>query len=665
MHLSYCGVYVLAVLRSFVLALALCLAQSALAQDHDELTRDLSRLSMIREPQLSPTGRYLAIQQAANGRYAIVIYDLERDDEHFVWDVPGYDKILSHRWVSEDRLLIETMETIADDGSGRSYVQAHVGQRGGAVGTRVHVQAIDHDGGNPFTIFTWNLPEPIVPGETHVADFIWQLPDYILLSAGTPEGPILYRINVRRPDELSLIDQGNQDTVGWLTDGRGRIRVRIDSRRGRPSIFARPRGISEWRRVYRAPRRPPSSMWPVSMHLNGNTFYVGSNFEGREGLYAFDLRHSEDLERLFLDEIVDMDGPVLDRETGAPLAVAFTRDVQEMAFLDGGYRQLHDRLENVLPGPNVYIPNSAAWANVHVVSSVGPSTPPEFYLLNEEDNSLRPIAAAYPRLEGVQLGHVEAITYHASDGLPIRGYLTFPPDYDGGPLPMIVLPHGGPHYRDAMYFDPLNQIFAARGYLVFQMNFRGSTGFGSAFRLAGFGEWGGLMQSDITDGIDAIIERGLADPDRMCLAGFSYGGYAVMLEAVRHPERFRCVAAIAGVYDLITMLESPQGIAGASTWDYSIGTIEEDREHLEEISPINLLPDPANMPAIFLGHGQRDYTVHVDQTLELIDVLEERGFGFSAQIYPQSDHYFEFEPERMDLYGRLADFMDENLGIDQ
>jgi len=210
-----------------------------------------------------------------------------------------------------------------------------------------------------------------------------------------------------------------------------------------------------------------------------------------------------------------------------------------------------------------------------------------------------------------------------------------------------------------MNFDPLTQIMASRGYVVFEMNFRGSRGFGREFYQAGFGEWGGLMQSDITDGIDAMIERGIADPDRMCMVGWSYGAYAAMLEAIRHPDRFQCVAAIAGVYDLITLLESPQGIMGAGLWHRSIGTVEDDREFIEQISPINLISD--DLPPVYMVHGQRDFTAPPEQSIEMIEAMEERGVIVSSQIFPLSEHQFAFEPDRIEMFGRLANFLDDHL----
>ena len=151
------------------------------------------------------------------------------------------------------------------------------------------------------------------------------------------------------------------------------------------------------------------------------------------------------------------------------------------------------------------------------------------------------------------MGGVFEITYKARDGFDIQAIVTGPPYWnpgEGAPLPALILPHGGPASYDRFGFDWMAQYFANRGYLVLQPNFRGSTGFGRAFQDAGRGEWGGKMQDDITDGVKALVSAKMIDPDRICIVGASYGGYAALAGGAYTPELYKCVIAISPISDL-------------------------------------------------------------------------------------------------------------------
>ena len=153
------------------------------------------------------------------------------------------------------------------------------------------------------------------------------------------------------------------------------------------------------------------------------------------------------------------------------------------------------------------------------------------------------------------LGSIRITSFKARDGTQIPAYLTLPPGSEGKKLPLVVLPHGGPESRDWPQFDWWSQFLATRGYAVLQPQFRGSTGFGEAFRLAGRRQWGGLMQDDVTDGVQALISDGTADPGRVCIVGASYGGYAALAGATFTPQLYHCAASINGVSDLADMLQ--------------------------------------------------------------------------------------------------------------
>jgi dipeptidyl aminopeptidase/acylaminoacyl peptidase len=183
-----------------------------------------------------------------------------------------------------------------------------------------------------------------------------------------------------------------------------------------------------------------------------------------------------------------------------------------------------------------------------------PSSPPVYYLVDFAAKKADIVGEAYPALANAKLGEVRMLTYKARDGADVPAYLTLPPGSSGKNLPLIMLPHGGPESRDDYEFNWLPQFLATRGYAVLQPQFRGSTGFGESWRKAGYRQWGLLMQDDVTDGVKAMIEQGIADAKRVCIVGWSYGGYAALAGAAFTPDLYRCVVSINGVSDLPEML---------------------------------------------------------------------------------------------------------------
>jgi dipeptidyl aminopeptidase/acylaminoacyl peptidase len=227
------------------------------------------------------------------------------------------------------------------------------------------------------------------------------------------------------------------------------------------------------------------------------------------------------------------------------------------------------------------------------------------------------------------MSDVKAITYKARDGLDIPGYLTLPRGKPPKNLPLIVYPHGGPYaVRDTSGFDRDAQFFASRGYAVVQMNFRGSGGYGTKFREAGNRQWGGKMQDDVTDAVKWAVSEGIADGNRVCIFGASYGGYAALMGAATTPELYKCAISYAGVSDLETMF-IPRIISRLGMRDRTPEELEfinrvvgdkRDAAYLRERSPVN---NAAKIRCpVFIAHGERDLIVPFSNAQDMRAALE-------------------------------------------
>lgn len=295
----------------------------------------------------------------------------------------------------------------------------------------------------------------------------------------------------------------------------------------------------------------------------------------------------------------------------------------------------------------------------------GSSAAGDYYLLDRKRNVADRIAQSRPDIAPEDIGQVLTIEYKARDGLTIPAILTMPTNRQAANLPLIVMPHGGPESYDFVGFDWLAQFFASRGYLVLQPNFRGSTGFGVSFRDAGRGEWGGKMQDDITDGVNALIKSGRADPQRICIVGASYGGYAALAGGAFTPELYKCVAAIAPVADLPRMLIDERDEYGADHWllDYwkdLIGDPKAERSKLERISPVNYA-GKFTAPVLLI-HGKDDLTVPISQSERMERALKSAGKEVEFIRLKGEDHHLSKSETRLATLQALDAFVGKHIG---
>ena len=232
------------------------------------------------------------------------------------------------------------------------------------------------------------------------------------------------------------------------------------------------------------------------------------------------------------------------------------------------------------------------------------------------------------------------------------GYLTVPAGTEAKNLPTVIYPHGGPHYRDSWGFDPIVQFMASRGYAVLQVNFRGSTGYGSAWYDAGLRKWGTVMVDDVNASTRWAVAQGIADPKRICIVGWSFGGYAALMGAIREPDLYRCVASIAGVADLRALTWQWKGYyGGAGSANYLLGS---DSDELAAGSPIKAA-DQIKAP-VLLVHGKLDLQASVEQSTRMY-----RALGAKKQrelvLIEDGDHSLSRYEWRMTLLTKLEEYL--------
>ena len=285
-------------------------------------------------------------------------------------------------------------------------------------------------------------------------------------------------------------------------------------------------------------------------------------------------------------------------------------------------------------------------------------------LLDVATDEVQFLAYYRPELPSEQMGIVSEVSYKARDGFEIPAYITIPPAITDGTklkkLPFVVLPHGGPYARSAKRFNYFAQFFASRGFGVLQMNFRGSAGYGKDFEEAGRENWV-LMLDDIEDGTRWLIDNELADPDRTCIAGWSYGGYAALMGAIRTSELYACAVSMAGVTDLKDMIRDIKKYRfGAMAAHNFILKGLESRQDIAENSPVKRAEE-LKVP-LFLAHGEQDESVHFDQYKRMKSALRKSPADVTFMEFDDEDHYLSNQANRQRFFVGLDEFLKNSVG---
>lgn len=306
--------------------------------------------------------------------------------------------------------------------------------------------------------------------------------------------------------------------------------------------------------------------------------------------------------------------------------------------------------------------------NRFIVHAIGKDSAGVWQLVDFKTGKAEPVAEDHPDIPDAMIGSAEMFDYRAADGLPLQGVLTLPPGMEARNLPLVVLPHGGPEARDRVDFDWWAQAFASRGYAVFQPNFRGSSGYGEAFRNAGYGEWGRKMQTDISDGVAALAAKGIVDPKRACIVGASYGGYAALAGVTLQHGLYRCAASYGGVTNLRRLLHSIQDQSRGELYRYAdpsmrhtlsyLGFTASDDDGLRALSP-ELQAEKADAPVLLI-YGEDDTVVPPEQSRYMATALKSAGKPVDLVVLKGEDHWLSRSETRLQMLKAMVEFVEKH-----
>jgi dipeptidyl aminopeptidase/acylaminoacyl peptidase len=648
----------------------LLIAQGSLAFGQSSIkppVEAFGALPAVADVNISPDGKHFSALQTYQGRRIVVIYEVGApagtmpailaDDTHY---------ILGARWASNDRLLVDVYQSEVPM---RSQVNRAI--------PWVRTFSIDTKAQNLVMLFKNAAAFNNVNNTSIIADLNTNEPNTLIMpSYGNNITSIsfdLYKVEVvtgmAEPFMKGLAVQGwdRPSTVHWIMDGKGHVVGRVD-RSQEPLIdHLKLYKDGDWPEVASFDAEADRGAYIAGLTEDGGKIvrYETGRQAGTDAVVGYDLATAKTT-TLFKDEHYDVGGLYVDDWTRRAIGVFYTADTRKVQFFEPGMQALQRGLEAAFPGNNVSLRSMDQARDRVIVQVSSTSEPHSYYLLDRKTHFAGRIGTAYPQLHPQDLGVVKPYPYKARDGLDIPAYITLPPGKVAKNLPAVVFPHGGPEARDSMDFDWWAQFMANRGYVVLQPNFRGSDGYGYAFRAAGFHQWGLKMQDDITDGVQKMIADGIVDPKRVCIVGASYGGYAALAGAAFTPHQYACAISFAGVSDLPKMLDSDEFDSGAhsktmSYLDSRVGNVRNDSDRLNATSPA-LHADQVNCP-VLLMHGQSDYTVRIEQSEEMYNALKRAGKQVEfIRFRGDEDHYLERAETRIQMLTEIEKFLAKNIG---
>lgn len=398
-----------------------------------------------------------------------------------------------------------------------------------------------------------------------------------------------------------------------------------------------------------------------------DTILVGINENGTlADIHEVDLKTGQPGKRI-VDSEFDV-SPIHDRGSRLLIGLDINGFDEDFLFLDEKLDNKWLSVKSAFPGNRVTLSSTSDDRNRWIVEVEGPHNSGTYYLIDLAAKQAIALGARYPDIKPENVGAFQWVDYKAQDGTPLKALVTVPAGYtlnEARNLPAVVMPHGGPQGRDYNRFDWWSQAIASRGYVVIQPQFRGSGGYGQAFERAGWGQWGKIMQTDVSDAFKAVAAMGVIDPARTCVVGWSYGGYATMASVTVQTGLYRCAAAGAGVYDLNQMLvwTGAGTTAGARNpvnryWKTSMGLNGTSDPAGDAVSPAKLA-SRVNVP-VMLIHGREDDTVPIEQSERMASALRAANKPFEYVVLEKETHYLEEASTRTKMLQAMIGFLERN-----
>ncbi len=631
-----------------ILVSLLCFTYGSLASESH--TEKFSRLPAYQNVKLSPNGNRMAFVENVmkHEKSILSFFNVETGIRTLLFQSDNRDiKINWYDWKTNDILLVSVR---------------YASKRRGVRYYRTKLFSVD-------TSAEKNELKPLLrkqlsKSSNHIQDRVVhrlsQDPDHILMQADLKnERKVnVYRVNVHT-GKAKLFERGKLGIVHWIADSQGNIRIGLTQNQndGLTTIWYRDDEDDDLEKLFQYTLFQDKPLRVLGFDKDPQTLYYLKYDGNYRALYKMDMQ-SRTSTQLLKHEGYDVSGRLIySRETQEVIGIHDIYSPFGRFYFDEKHYAFHRSLEKAIPEKNNHLVSKSHDGNYYIMVSESDSSPGVFYFGDRNKRTLQELFEQYPEVQNMELPEHQSITYEARDGVEIQGYLTLPLIGEA-PYPTIIHPHGGPGARDYRGFNPWVAYLVSKGYAVLRPNFRGSTGFGYEFAKAQMGRWGLEMQDDLTDAAHYLFEKGIADKDRICIFGASYGGYAAKMATVKTPDLFTCAVSFAGISDLRQLRNRQRRSAfGELIADAQIGKQRQDLKERSPIEHVKKIKTP-----LLVMHGIDDAVVRVKQSRDFVDELEKHDKSVTYVEFEHGDHYLSVQENRHSFFRELDAFFYAHLG---
>ncbi|MDJ0908306.1 MAG: prolyl oligopeptidase family serine peptidase [Woeseiaceae bacterium] len=632
----------------------LLLSVAALAQEPPPLEA-YGALPEVSQIAISPDGGLVAYRKVTADRDVVNIADVDRMESLGGIDVSSV-KPRRLIFIDNNHLVLVASETIRPLGYRNQWEQSAAfiyDVRDGSMFRLLHRA----DGLYPVQRRLGRIV-----GRTPSGDRLF-MPAYVGEPSGKPQLG-LYAVETDRRVER-VVARGTDNTIDWFIDADARPFIREDFDND-----------TDLHQIWVVSGRQDELIYEIETERR-RIIPVGLTADRRSLIYeAYSSDTDSHAFYTMNTDTGEVSGPVLGRENSniGRIVMDVNRVIYgaehegffpSYRFFSPALTEWMEEIQAGLPGASVRLVGWSADFDRLIVHASGGWTSGVYLLYTAGEEQPGILARQRPSIVAEQIAHTIVAEYVARDGLTIPALVTGRADViEAGNAPLIVLPHGGPAKFDRADFDWKAQFFASRGYVVLQPQFRGSTGFGLDLRRAGNGEWGRKMQSDLDDGVRYLVGQEIVDPERVCIVGSSYGGYAALAAGAFSPELYACHVSINGVADIREMLSDERRQHGSdhwlvSYWEDWYGAGFRDREELDAISPAK--NTEAFRSPVLLIASRDDTVVPPEQSRIMRNALEREDKDVELVEIAGEDHWLSSAETRLEILRLVADFVEEHL----
>lgn len=586
--------------------------------------------------RISPDGRYVSYLSASPTQSkSLFVMDMDQEEPQASLVSDTTLDIYSYFWVS-DSLLLMTVRLSPDDN---------------------------------FQIYTVDLisdkASPVLPPSKARVRYIspvYANQNEVLISMNERDSTVfdVYKLHIQEGTK-DLIARNPGNIIRWIADMDGQLRLALASDSVQETMLYRASEQEAFRVVMSNSFHTTVTPLGFVKGKKSHVYALSNINRDKMSLVELDLETQEEVNMLFSHTEVDVSTGGYARNKGSMSYAYYLTWKRDRHFLNDSARIIFEKIEEKLPGYEIRVIDES-WANHRLLLNVFTDRNPGVnYYFDGQKNRLVKLSENNEALNELDLAVMRPVSFLNRDSIRLHGYLTMPNNAPSRNLPVIVYPHSGPSDRDIWGYNPEVQFFANRGYAVFQVNYRGSTGYGKEFWSSGFKEWGGAIQEDITDGVQWLIDEKIADPDRIGIFGMGFGGYSALHAACFNSGLFACAASYGGFTNLFTHLkEIPPHLKPYLQMYYEIiGNPETESDLIKEMSPV-FHSDDVEIP-VFIAQGGKDSRSSVSETNQFVKKLRKRKIPVVYMVREEEGRYFRKEENLIHFYEELGKFFDEHL----